>query len=132
MERSEHHRQELVSQYRTLLETSTDGFFINVGGRFRYANPAFQRLMGATSDAELAATELSHDHPARYHIGEILAAASRARGLTGQILAFSRGQPPSLRPLELRQAVIEELSLLRAALPVGVSLRETLSDECFP
>ena len=252
MERNSHDHQELVSQYRTLLETSTDGFFINVAGVFRYANPAFQRLLGARSEAELlgrhvldfidprwhdvvlgrcrttrvtaepvkpleeqyvrldgsrvdvevtavaivrqsehgslvtvrdiserkeaeraqrrledqlrqshkmealgilaggvahdfnnilssvignadlAAAELPLGHPARFHISEILAAASRAKGLTGQVLAFSRGQRPSLRPLELREAVIRDLSLLRAALPVGISMRERLAEGCFP
>jgi PAS domain S-box-containing protein len=252
MERNDHDHRELVSQYRTLLETSTDGFFINVAGVFRYANPALQRLLGATSEAELlgrqvldfidprwhdvvlgrcrttrlstapvkpleeqyvrldgsrvdvevtavaivrqsehgslvtvrdiserkeaeraqrrleeqlrqshkmealgtlaggvahdfnnilssvignadlAAAELPHGHPARYFVSEILAAASRAKGLTGQVLAFSRGQSPSLHPLELRETVIRDLSLLRAALPAGISIRERLSAGCFP
>ena len=83
-------------------------------------------------NAELAATELPQDQPAKYHVNEILAAAFRAKGLTGQVLAFSRGQSPSLHPLELRTAVIEELSLLRAALPAGISLREELSEGRFP
>jgi PAS domain S-box-containing protein len=249
---NDHDGQELVSQYRTLLETSTDGFFINVDGRFRYANPALLRLLGASSEAELldrpvldfidprwheavrartrvtlastepikpleeqyvrldgsrvdvevtavaileqgetaslvtvrdiserkgaeraqrrleeqlrqsqkmealgtlaggaahdfnntlscvigyaelAAKVLPRDHPATYHLGEILAAAARAKGLTGQVLAFSQGRAPSLRPLELREVVIEELSLLRAARPEGISIRDQLSEGRFP
>ena len=53
MSQDERTQRELSSQYRTLLETSTDGFFINVGGRFVFVNPAFQRLLGAASDQEL-------------------------------------------------------------------------------
>ena len=252
MEGNDHDGQELVSQYRTLLETSTDGFFINVGGRIRYANPALLRLLGASSEsdllgrqvfdvidprwhdtvrertratlssrkpikpleeqyvrldgsrvdvevtavaivqqgelaslvtvrdiserkeaerahrrleeqlrqsqkmealgtlaggaahdfnntlscvigyAELAAAALPRDHRARSHLAEILAAASRAKGLTAQVLAFSQARAPSLSPLELRKAVLEELALLRAALPKGISIREKLAEGCFP
>jgi signal transduction histidine kinase/CheY-like chemotaxis protein len=99
------------------------------GGVAHDFNNILSSVMG---NADLAAEELPHGHPARYHINEILAAASRAKGLTGQVLAFSRGQPPSLHPLELREAVIRDLSLLRAALPVGISIREHLSEGCFP
>jgi PAS domain S-box-containing protein len=252
MEPNNHEHRELVSQYRTLLETSTDGFFINVGGVVRYANPAFQTLLGARSEtellgrrvldfidprwhevvlarcdatlastepvkpleeqyvrldgsrvdvevtavailregercslvtvrdiserkeaerdrirleeqlrqshkmealgtlaggvahdfnnilssvignADLAAEELPRGHPARYHLDEILAAASRAKGLTGQVLAFSRGQRSSLQPMDLREAVLGELSLLRAALRTGICIREQLSEGRFP
>jgi len=44
---------ELIAHYRTLLETSIDGFFINVGWCFQYANPALQRMLGASSEREL-------------------------------------------------------------------------------
>ena len=46
-------QREQVSQFRKLLETSTDGFFVNVGGCFHYVNPALQRLLGASSAEEL-------------------------------------------------------------------------------
>ncbi len=58
LNQDERTRGELASQYRTLLETSTDGFFINVGGRFVFVNPALQRLLGADSADELLGREV--------------------------------------------------------------------------
>lgn len=237
---------ELVSQYRTLLNSSTDGFFINLRGRVHYANPAFQRLLRAKSEedllgrnifdvihpssheavkarirdikigpdpvkpleekyvrldgtvvdvevtavpviqdgepailvavrdiserkeaerarlrleeqlrqsqkmealgtlaggvahdfnnilsaivgnTELAAQSLLDPERTRTHLNGILTAATRARGLTQQVLAFSRRQPSRLHVLDLGQAVSDELALLRAAVPASVTMTDQL------
>ncbi len=240
-------QREQVSQFRTLLETSTDGFFINVGGCFHSVNPALQRLLGASSpeeligrkvfdfidpgsheavrkriqairastepvapleekylrvdgtqvdvevtavaimesgehailvtvrdiserkkaerrrreledqlrqaqkmealgtlaggiahdfnnvlaavtgNAELARLRAGKDSPALPYLQEIMTATQRAKGLTSQVLAFSRQQPPNRRSVDLGAMIESELPLVRAAAPVGVSIEQGLA-----
>ncbi|MDH5672336.1 MAG: ATP-binding protein [Myxococcales bacterium] len=58
MPHDERTRDERLAQYRTLLETSIDGFFINRGGRFDYVNPAFVRMVGAHSADQILGREV--------------------------------------------------------------------------
>jgi PAS domain S-box-containing protein len=55
-------------RYRSLVESSTDGIFVNEGGaRITYANPAFLRIIGAsTPDQVLGKSPLEFVHP-DYH-----------------------------------------------------------------
>jgi PAS domain S-box-containing protein len=45
--------RESEGRYRSLVESSADGIFVNEGGRIAYANPAFQRIGGARAADEL-------------------------------------------------------------------------------
>lgn len=68
-------------------------------------------LQGATSETERS--EL---------LTEVLEAGHRAAGLTRQLLAFSRGQPVEVRPLDLADEVGSLEPMLRRLLPAPISL----------
>ncbi len=80
-------------------------------------------LMAIAGNAELAAAELSSDHPARQSLDRIEKASSRAADLVRQILTFSRRQPPARKVISLRQEVEEAVKLLRATLPARLEIR---------
>ena len=80
-------------------------------------------LMAIAGNAELAAAELSGDHPARQSLDRIEKASSRAADLVRQILTFSRRQPPARKVISLRQEVEEAVKLLRATLPARLEIR---------
>jgi len=72
--------------------------------------------------ADLAISEIAHDHPAQHHLHGISVASQRARELVRRILSFSRRQEPQRTTFDLRQSVQEDLSLLRASLPARIVL----------
>ena len=89
----------------------------------------FNNILGTIlGNVALARDDLSLDHPAERSLGQIEIAASRARDLVQQILAFSRRQPPTLALRPLRPLVENILGLLRVAMPPGVTLRTELTD----
>jgi two-component system cell cycle sensor histidine kinase/response regulator CckA len=77
--------------------------------------------------SNLLADELPPQGAAREDIEGIRKAAGRATNLTRQLLAFSRRQPFSPRPLDLNAAVQDAERLLRRILPEDVILSLTLS-----
>lgn len=52
--RAEAAHQESEARFRSLADSLPDGMFVNVNGRFAYANPAMLHLLGARDFAELA------------------------------------------------------------------------------
>ena len=90
----------------------------------------FNNMLGAiVGYAELLRPQLADRPGAVADIAEILKASQRGRELIERILAFSRRQAPSRRPLDLRQAVQEVQQLLRATIPTTVELRMRLPDQ---
>jgi signal transduction histidine kinase len=69
-------------------------------------------LMAISSYAELAADGLPADHTARDDLGEIRKAASRAGGLTQQLLTFARKQIMDPRVMDLSDTVRDVEKLL--------------------
>jgi PAS domain S-box-containing protein len=66
----------------------------------------FNNILTAISGfGELAAAELSADHPVAEDIGQILRASDRAAALTRALLAFSRRQVMQARPIDLNQVL---------------------------
>ncbi|MBI3371763.1 MAG: PAS domain S-box protein [Betaproteobacteria bacterium] len=83
----------------------------------------FNNIIGAIlGNAALALEDVGEDHRALESITEIGKAARRARELVQQILAFSRKQTLSRRPIALDKLMEEAVKLLRATLPAGVRL----------
>ena len=66
----------------------------------------------------------------RDYVAKILEAASRAKDLVEQILAFSRRSEEETRVLDIRQVVRDALRLLRASLPATIEVREEVADGC--
>ncbi len=77
--------------------------------------------------AELLELDLK-DMP-KYHadLQEIILAAERGRGLTGQILAYAKHQQFDLRVMNLNQVINKYAAMLGAALGVGVALKLELN-----
>ncbi|MBY0468370.1 MAG: response regulator [Burkholderiaceae bacterium] len=89
----------------------------------------FNNVLGAIlGNVALARDDLAVDHPAERSLTQIEVAASRARDLVQQILAFSRQQPPALVTLSLRPLVDDILGLLRVTLPPGITLNTELAE----
>ena len=83
----------------------------------------FNNILGTIlGNAELARHDARANWQALISLEEILKAGNRAKDLVQQILSFSRRQPTSRRVLSLPSIVEESVRLLRAALPVGVSI----------
>ncbi len=60
---------------------------------------------------------------------QIAAAARRARGVVRQILAFARGRPAEMRPVDVAAAIREDLALVRAATPANVEISLRLAPD---
>lgn len=75
-----------------------------------------------TSYGELALEAAPEGSPVATDVGEILAAAERARLLTRQLLAFSRRQAFESRPVDLNETVLATRSLLSRLVPANIEL----------
>ena len=83
----------------------------------------FNNILGAILGyAQLAEIAIPEDNKARDHIQQILVASERAKGLVGQILAFSRQSGPKRIPVDIGLIVKEASKLLRASLPVNIDI----------
>lgn len=78
---------------------------------------------------ELTLAELPHDAPAREHVEAVLMAASRARDLTRQLLAFSRRQVLQPRAVHVNDVVRSIEAILRRTLAGAVELAIELAPE---
>lgn len=78
----------------------------------------------------MAQREQNPDASSGQFIGEILAAAKRAKNLVEQILTFSRSQEQKETPQYLHPIVKEVIKLLRATLPATIEVREEVDSEC--
>ena len=83
----------------------------------------FNNIMGAIlGNLALARQDLGADHPAARSLDQVRKAGLRARSLVQRIMSFSRRQHQAMQTQWLNPLVEEELALLRATLPSGVTL----------
>jgi len=76
---------------------------------------------------ELALSDMPHPNPMRQGLERILNAATRARDLVKQILAFGRaGKEQQQMPVEMSSIVKEALKLLSASLPSSIVIRQDI------
>ena len=89
----------------------------------------FNNILAAIlGNVALAQRDLGADHPAAGRLAQIGQAASRARSLVQQIVAFSRQQPQELVAQPLAPLLEETLKLLRSTLPAQVELEARIVD----
>jgi PAS domain S-box-containing protein len=89
------------------------------GGVAHDFNNALAIILG---NVELARQDVGPGHAALGSLTEIGKASRRAKDLIQQILTFSRRQNVERKPTSLALMVVESARLLRATIPVGVSL----------
>jgi PAS domain S-box-containing protein len=80
-------------------------------------------LLAISGNARLAAEDLAPDHPAQLSLAEVSKASARASSIVKQILAFSRREEAAHVPVDLRAIIEDSVQLMRAALPLNVSIR---------
>ena len=78
--------------------------------------------------AHLASMKLRADDPPRHDIEQILASTQRAAALTQSLLAFSRRQPMTMRPIELNDVIAKFEKFLRRLIGADIELRTVCSD----
>lgn len=65
------------------------------------------------------------------YLKRILSASNRASNLVKQILNFSRKGEQDVRPVQIKHIVDEALALIRASLPVTITIERELNSESF-
>ncbi|MEW6594111.1 MAG: response regulator [Thermodesulfobacteriota bacterium] len=88
----------------------------------------FNNILGAVLGyTDLALLEIpAENRLLRERLEAVLQAGMRAKGLVGQILAFSRQNETRRDPLEIGPIVKEALKLLRASLPATIEIRQEI------
>jgi PAS domain S-box-containing protein len=87
----------------------------------------FNNILGIIlGNYELAAEDVPQDHPARLNLEEIMKASVRAKEVVGQLLSFSRDEEVEQKTVALDSVVKDSLVLLRAFIPGGIEIQQTL------
>jgi two-component system, cell cycle sensor histidine kinase and response regulator CckA len=89
-------------------------------------------LMVMMGYGELAAANLSIGTPARVHVDGMLAAAGKARDLTGQLLAFSRRQVLQPQVVSLNTVILGIVNMIQRTLGPKVELALVMDPELPP
>ncbi|NNG00686.1 MAG: PAS domain S-box protein [Desulfobacteraceae bacterium] len=82
-------------------------------------------------NAELAADDITRDHPARENLSEIQTASLRAKEVVQQLLNFSRKSEHERLPIKPDTIVNESLNLLRASIPKQVSIEREVAGDVY-
>ena len=80
-------------------------------------------LLAISGNTNLAAADLSADHPVQEQLAEIAKASARAADLVRRILAFTRQSEPRRIVVQLEPVIREALQLLRSTLPAMIEIR---------
>jgi PAS domain S-box-containing protein len=90
----------------------------------------FNNILGAILGyAELAREDSPSESTVAHDLDQIIMAASRARDLVIQILAFSRQSETESVSLQPAHIVREILKMLRSILPTGIDIRQDIDDQ---
>lgn len=93
------------------------------GGIAHDFNNILSSVMGFT---ELAIDDAEHGTEQRENLKEVIAAATRAKNLVHQILAFARQSDETIKPVKLDNIVSEVLKLIRSTIPTTIEMVQTL------
>jgi signal transduction histidine kinase/ActR/RegA family two-component response regulator len=91
----------------------------------------FNNLLTVIIASAALADEISDEDEVRSEVRQVLEAAERAASLTRQLLAVSRSQGLSLKPLDLNEVLRQLLTMLRRILPETVNV-ELIEGEALP
>jgi len=86
-------------------------------------------LSGIHAYGEMLFEDAPDDAPRKRYAQNVLTAASRGRELVEQILAYSRSQRGKHVPIDVCRTVGETLELVRASVPVSVTLKASIPNE---
>ncbi len=81
--------------------------------------------------SEISLKMTTRDSELHGYLNRILSAGNRASNLVKQILNFSRKGEPDVRPVQVKHIVDEALALIRASLPVTISIQRELESDAF-
>ena len=79
--------------------------------------------------SELSLLDVEAESTVHINLTEVLRAGSRARDLVRQILAFSRQTDQEYGPIQLGDAVLDALKLLRSTLPSSIDIRHEIETD---
>jgi len=125
--RSELERQVLEDQLHQLQKMEAIGTL--AGGIAHDFNNILSAIIGYT---ELAVFDVQGNKDTLHKLGQVLAAAERAREMVKQILAFSRKGEKVQKPILLGEIVKEAIKLLRSTLPTTIDIRSTIGEQLHP
>jgi signal transduction histidine kinase/ActR/RegA family two-component response regulator len=117
----EKERVELEAQLFQLKKMETIGTL--AGGIAHDFNNILTPILGYT---DMALEELPEESTLKFDIEQINNAATRGKDLVQQILTFSREVNFDKKPIQLNLVVIEVLNLLKASIPQGIEIRQSL------
>lgn len=89
----------------------------------------FNNILGAIMGYSELLLHAGADPSARRDLEEILQFCRRGKGLVERILAFSRRQDPSRRPVDVQQPLEEVTRLLEATINPGIRIRTRLGGD---
>jgi signal transduction histidine kinase/CheY-like chemotaxis protein len=90
----------------------------------------FNNILGAIIGyTEIALYKPEDQTQAIKSLKGVLAASERARGLVGQILAFSRQSAPEKMPVQFDRVVTEAMELLRSTLPTSIRIETEIEPD---
>lgn len=120
-------RQKLEDQLHQLQKMEAIGTL--AGGIAHDFNNILSAIIGYT---ELAIAEIKDRKHTKHKLGQVLAAADRAREMIKQILAFSRKGEKVQKPILLAEIVNEAIKLLRSTLPTTIEIRSKIGEKLSP
>jgi len=119
--KSEKERNELETQLFQLKKIETIGTL--AGGIAHDFNNILTPILGYT---DMALEELPEESTLRFDMEQINNAAIRGKDLVQQILTFSREVNVEKKPVRLNQVVGEVVNLLKASLPHGIEIKQSI------